>query len=263
MLVLLSGGALPSFAGDRAQAQAVRKLAGDKGRAISADPSRDNIFPYMYDGAGWSSTFVFTNLDSRTVKIRLEFSADDGSDLLVPVLGVGKTSAVDITLGIGGTISLTTEDTAKTRTSAYAFAGAANGSDRFSGYEVVRQQTSGLPDLEFTIPLTPIDENQFVLPFDNTDGFATFVSLVNSSLQNSAIVNVTVQDQDGNVLTTDQISIQPLGRDTFDVAEQYPQLKKIVGSILFSARGQQFVTGMGLRSGPNDSLTAILPFSLR
>jgi hypothetical protein len=174
---------------------------------------------------------------------------------------VGTNAGIDITIPLNGTASLTTADVAGNRTSGYAFVGVPNQSDRFAGYAVVRQQTNGLPDLEFTIPLTPIDENNFVLAIDNTNGFSTFASLVNSSTQSNAVVNVTVQDQSGNVLATDQLQIGQLGRLAFSVNDRYPQLNNSVGSIRFSANGQ-LVTGLGLRSGPNNSLTTITPFSL-
>ena len=258
ILSVLQAAMLPAFAADRS----VVRLSGEKGRTVVADPTRNRILPYVYDGAGWSTTFVLTNLDNHTINLRLEFTASDGSDLPLPVLGIGTTARVDITLPQGGTASVSTADASGDRISGYAFIGIPNQTDRFSGYAVVRQQTNGLPDLEFTIPLTPIDENQFVLPMDNTNGFTTFVSLVNSSTQNNAIVNVTVQDQDGNVLATDQLQIVSLGRLTFNVTDRYPQLNNLVGSIFFSGDRSQFVSGLGLRSGPNNSLTAITPFSL-
>lgn len=258
--MLLPAVALPMLAAERLQARPPIRAAAN--RAIIVDPTRNNIFPYLYDGAGWSTTFVFTNLDNRPIDLSLQFTADDGSNLQIPVNGIGSTSNIDIPIQTGGTASLTTSDFDSSRTSGYAFAAARNGTDRFAGYAVVRQQTSGLPDLEFTLPLTSIDENQFVLPFDNTNGFATFVSLVNSSTQNTANVNVTVQDQSGNAITTDQLQIGPLARMTFNVTDRYPQANNIVASIFFNAPGSQFVTGLGLRSGPNNSLTAITPFSL-
>ena len=247
---------------ERTEARAAARSSNVTAREVTAVPTRNRVFPYMYDGNGWSTTFVLTNLDNQTIHLGLDFSADDGSNLQFPIQGIGTTSAVDITLLQGGTISLSTANVASNRTSAYAFVAVPNGTDRFAGYAVVRQQSNNLPDLEFTIPLTPIDENQFVLPMDNTNGFTTFVSLVNSSTQNNSNVNITVQDQSGNVLTTDQLQIVPLGRATFNVSDRYPQLNNQVGSIFFNADRSQFVTGLGLRSGPNQSLTAITPFSL-
>lgn len=261
-LLLIPIAALPVFAAEPLQARPIPRQAAP-GKGIVVDPTRNNILPYMYDGAGWSTTFVFTNLDNHAIDLKLQFTADDGSNLQIPVQGLGATSNIDIPIQNGGTASLTTADVDSVRTSGYAFAAAQNGTDRFAGYAIVRQQSSGLPDLEFTMPLAPIDENQFVLAFDNTNGFTTFVSLVNSSTQNTANINVTLQDQNGNVLTTDQLQIGPLGRRTFNVTDRYPQAGNIVASIFFSAPGSQFVTGLGLRSGPNNSLSTITPFSLQ
>lgn len=261
-LLFLPVVALPMFAAERLQERSL-PMQGGAVKHIVVDPTRNNILPYLYDGAGWSTTFVFTNLDNHPIDLRLQFTADDGSNLQLPVQGIGATSNIDIPIQTGGTASLTTADVDSVRTSGYAFANASNGTDRFAGYAIVRQQSSGLPDLEFSMPLAPIDENQFVLPFDNTNGFTTFVSLVNSSTQNVANVNVTLQDQNGNVLATDQLQIGPLGRLTFNLTDRYPQAGNTVASVFFNAPGSQFVTGLGLRSGPNNSLSAITPFSLQ
>ena len=263
LALLTLSAVVPLAAADRGFAIPSTKLNRARKPQVVADPSRDAIYPYVYDGAGWSTSFVFTNLDNHTININLEFSNDDGSNLLVPLVGVGTDSSFAVTIPYAGTVSLATGDTSSILAIGYAFAGAANQKDLFSGYAVVRNQTPGLPDLEFTIPITPINENQFVLPFDNTNGYLTRAVLINSSLQNNATVNVTVNDQDGNVLATDQIAIVPLGAVRFSVTARYPQLQGIVGSIFFSAPSNQFVTGLGERSGPNLSLTAIPPFSLR
>lgn len=84
---------------------------------------------------------MLTDLDNETIHLGLDFTGDDGSSVQIPIQGVGTTSAVDITLLPGGTTSLPTADIATNRTSAYAFVGVPNGTDRFGGYAVVRQQS--------------------------------------------------------------------------------------------------------------------------
>ena len=255
--------AVPAQGSARIAQAGARAGAQSDGRAIVADPFRDQIFPYLSDGNGWSTNFVFTNLDRHSIVVHLEFSADDGSFLRLPVNGIGTTDAVDITIATGGSFSLRTAGAAANRTTGYAFTEAKNLTDLYSGYAVVRNVANGLPDLEFTVPLAPIDENFFTLAFDNTNGYATFAALINSSVDKDANVVATIQDQDGNVLSTDRITVAPFGRFQFNLADRYPQADKIVGTIAFSASGTQFVTGIGLRSGPNQSLTVIPPFSLK
>src|SRR5690348_8448742 len=105
--LLVCIGDLPrAFAADRAEAHATAPTASRKRPASTVDPSRDSIFPYVYDGNGWSTDFVFTNLDNHTVLLQLGFFANDGSNQELPVLGVGRTSSVSITLPPSGTISL-------------------------------------------------------------------------------------------------------------------------------------------------------------
>lgn len=257
MAMLIAGGL---FAAER-HAGFVKASAAT-GRQVVATPTRDQIFPYLSDGNGWTTNWVFTNLDSKTIVVHLEFSNDDGSALSLNVSGVGFASAVDVTIGANGAYSLLSAGTGNTRVTGYAFAAAKNGTDLFAAYSVIRNVAANLPDLEFTVPLVPLDENNFTLAFDNTGGYSTFVALINSATKDSSNTLVSVQDKDGNVLATDQISVPVFGRLQFNLTDRYPQLAGIVGNVSFTSAGQQYVSAIGLRSGPNQSLTAILPFSL-
>jgi hypothetical protein len=49
----------------------------------------DDVIPQFVEGAGWSTAITFVNLDTTTIKFSLYFIADDGSDMSVPILGVG------------------------------------------------------------------------------------------------------------------------------------------------------------------------------
>jgi hypothetical protein len=73
-LLVLPVTSLFAFGADRSAVRSAVKTSGENGRSIVADPNRDRIFPYIYDGAGWSTTFVLTNLDNRTINLRLEFT---------------------------------------------------------------------------------------------------------------------------------------------------------------------------------------------
>jgi hypothetical protein len=229
---------------------------------IVADSSRDQIIPYLFDGGGWSTNLILTNFESHTIQVQVEFWANDGSQLQLPVDGVGTGASLTANIAANGTASLRTSDFANSRIDGYAYVTAVNQGDRFAGYAVIKNITSGLPNLEFTIPLAPLNENRFTLAFDNSNGYDTGVALVNSS-QFSATVNIEVTDQYGNVLATDQVSIPPLGRVVnTSLSTQYPPLGGTVGSIFFSTDPSLAVTGMGIRFGPNDqSWTTVIPFS--
>jgi len=224
---------------------------------LVVNSARDQILPFVYDGNGWSTNFVISNLDSHTIVVHMEFLANDGSALSLPLNGIGYTTALDVTIPYGGTYSIATSDIDAAQASGYAFMAATNGSDLFGAYGVTRLQSANLPDLEMSVPLTPIDENFFNLSFDNTNGYSTRAVLINSSSQNSAIVNLSVQDSQGNVLATDQITIAPYARYPFNLGDYYP-VAGIVGNVYFAANGQQYVAGSALRIGPNQSL-AIVP----
>lgn len=229
-------------------------------RRVLTNP-RNQIFPYVYDGGGWSTDIVLSNIDTHTIIIQLEFSADDGTPWTLGFNGQGSVNSMVVTLTPGASASVITSGASAARTAGYAFITGTNTADAFGAYAVIRNQTAGLPDVEFTEPATPIDENQFTLAFDHSGGFGTAVALVNSLTGAEANAQVTVQDQSGNVLATDQLTIPALGRMSFNVTDRYAQAAGMVGSLQFTTSGIQALTGLGLRLGPNGSLTAIPPFS--
>ena len=228
---------------------------------VVVNSGRDQIMPFVYDGNGWTTMIVLTNLDNHTISVHVQFTANDGTLLSFPVNGIGDASDVYVTIPSGGNYSIVTSGFAAQRTSGYAYVTAQNGTDLFGGYGVARNQTTGLPDIEFTIPFTPLDENVFTLSFDNTAGFSTYAVLINSS-SNNASINVSVQDSQGNVLVTDQISLSPFARYVFNLGDVYPVVNGLVGNVYFSASGAQLVAGSGLRQGPYQSFTLIPTLSL-
>ena len=235
--------------------------ASSGGARLVVNPSRDAIMPVVYDGNGWTTLFVIANLDNHPIVVEIQFSLPDGSALSLPVVGIGYTTAVEVKLPAGASYSVITAGSATDRTTGYAYVTSKNGTDLFGGYASVRNQAANLPDLEFTAPFTPIDENFFTLAFDNTGGYSTYAILINSSNKVNASVAVSVQDIDGNVLATDTISIDPYGRYAFNLADFYPVNGRI-GNVYFSASGGQLVAGSGLRVGPNQSTTVIPVLSL-
>ena len=228
---------------------------------VVVNPSRDQIMPFVYDGNGWTTRFMLANLDNHSIVVKVQFWAQDGSNLSLPVDGIGNTTAVEVTLPPGGNYSFVTSGFAPDQTTGYAYVSSNNGSDYFGGYAIARNRTSRQPDIEMTVPLTPVDENIFTLAFDNTGGYTTYAVLINSSGTFKANINVSVQDSQGNVLATDQILVDPYGRYAFNLADYYP-VDGLVGNVYFSSTGQQYVAGSGLRAGPNQSLTIIPTLSL-
>ena len=257
---LLVSGCAAVVAAPQERPKAFAKASSSSPKMV-VNPARDQIVPLVYDGNGWTTLFMIANLDNKTIVVQTFFSANDGSDLPLPVVGIGRTNSVEVTLPPGANYSFVTSGVDANRTTGYAYVTAKNGSDLFGGYASVRNQSANLPDLEFTVPLTPIDENFFTLAFDNVGGYSTYAMLINSSNKNNASVRVSVQDIDGNVVATGTISIDPYGRYAFNLADFYP-VDGRVGNVYFSAGGGQFVAGSGLRVGPNQSFNLIPVLSL-
>src|SRR5260370_12643257 len=70
----------------------------------------DRIIPLILNGRGFKTSFVLTNLDTKTIYFALYFNALDGNGALqFPISGIGLTSAIVGTLPLNQTITFATD----------------------------------------------------------------------------------------------------------------------------------------------------------
>ena len=200
---------------------------------------------HIATGNGWQTTFVLVNnhYSSGTdipqplpTQVQLNFLADDGSPLAVPVgfpqtaSGVTMvTSSVQQTLAPAAILLIESaaplSDPAPTIGSAQL---TANGA--VNGFVIFRYNPTGQ---EAVVPLDSRNANAYILAFDNTAGTATGVA-VNNVSSITANVPVTIRDDAVSQCATDTISLAANGHYAFTlVTDRYPVTANIRGTIEF------------------------------
>jgi hypothetical protein len=119
-------------------------------------------------------------------------------------------------------------------------------SGRVSGFAVFQQRVPGRSDQEAAVPVNAGAQQHFLLPFDNTDKFATTMALANFSATDNATINVVFRDSQNAIISSEQITLPARGHDAFSLFERFPALKGVRGVAEFTAVSGQ-ISPLGLR----------------
>jgi hypothetical protein len=235
----------------RASGKAKSKL-GAKGMTVFPG---DNVVPQFVEGSYWSTGITLVNMDTRTLTATVYFIADDGSDLSVPIVGLGNSvRAIDITLPVMNTITIQTPGTTASLKQGYAYIERDAADAGLGGFAVFRQSIPGKPDSEAVVPIVNEFDDRFVLLFDNTNGFSTGVAIANSDSQTEAIP-ITIRDEDGQVLTTKTIMMNGYAHIAGSLPAMWPETAGKKGSIEFRVNGWGAGV-LGLRFHPSGAFTS-------
>ena len=204
------------------------------------------------------------NNSTAALPVHLVFRGDDGNALSIPVTATQQgdvqtyiTSTLDrvinpdTTLVVGtGALTSTVEGWAD------VLSGAA-----VSGFAIFRYAPQGLtpgPGVatpwEATVPMqSQLSPSTMILPFDNTNGFATGVALGNLSAS-AATVTATLYDDSGDELGTPQtMGLAANGHASFMMNVNMPFTANKRGIVEFTGTT---LMGLGLRASPYGTLTS-------
>jgi hypothetical protein len=117
--------------------------------------TRIGSFAQIASGGGWKTTVTLINVSAAVVIARINFYADDGSPLTLPLVfprtgSVTTSSFADVAIAANSSIVLASE--APTAAIAVGWADI-QASGALSGYSIFRWRSPGLPDSEGTVPL--------------------------------------------------------------------------------------------------------------
>jgi hypothetical protein len=227
-----------------------RSSSGTRGLTVFTG---DWAIPQFVDGGGWQTSLVLANLDTQTAFLTVYFIKDDGTDMQVPVVGLGNVSGINVTLPPNNTINIETEGSASALTQGWAVV-FPNEDERFGGFAVFRQRVQGRPDFEAVVPIGSILDQRMLLIFDNTRGFTTGMAIANPDTV-AITVNVTIRDDDGNVLGQDQMNLGELEHTAFTLPSKWPVTAGKQGSIEFSTTSDG-VSVLGLRFNSAGAFTS-------
>ena len=229
-----------------------RSKAAGKAVAVFAG---DNVISHIVDGGAWSSAVTLTNLDTRTVRVTLLFFRDDGSDMMLPVVGQGTVRGMRITLDPTTTLTFATSGFAAATSSGWVYIQKENDEDAVSGFCVFRQKLPGRPDFEAVVPIVSQFDRRAVLLYDNTNSFVTAAAFANPSPSRTN-VTFTVRAEDGQVLERRTMALDPYTHTAGTVPATFSSTAGRRGSIEFVTSGSFGVGAIGLRFNPSGAFTS-------
>ncbi len=94
-----------------------------------------------------------------------------------------------------------------------------------------------------------------MLPFDNTQGFATAVALVNPNTTQAATISVTLRDETGAQISTETLNVAPHAHEAFFLPDRFRSVRNRRGVGEFSSTRVP-VSAMGLRFNDSGAFTS-------
>ena len=215
-----------------------------------------SVQPLVIIGEGWTQQFVIVNVDyyEKTPTVgTLSFFTADGKPWKIPLVGLGNVSQVPVNLGSGQMMILETQLFTSPQQLGWAnldisLAPGQNGI--YNAYTIFRNQQNGRPDLLANANFVDGLEDNWILPFDNTQGKYPGIGIVNTN-PFGAVERYTlrVYDLSGVLLKTITKTVPAMSLDWFSLLAENPDLAE--------RRGQIKVTG-----GFADSAVFSLQFTL-
>lgn len=216
------------------------------------------ILPQVVSGGGWSTTFVLLNTGGATAKARLDFYDDQGAPL---PLTLNQSHWFDTTPATTATASATLAPGTMALLKASGDLVSRSGWARLSaegnvGMYALLEYPGGSATREAAEPVSTPAANAYLLPFDNTNGYANGVALANNSAQ-SASVLATLRDSTGVTVNADVLSLPAWGHISFETGSRYPVTANQTGTIEFSSVLSGQIGVLGIRAGSNGSFTVV------
>ncbi|MEO8097415.1 MAG: hypothetical protein ABI811_06910 [Acidobacteriota bacterium] len=218
----------------------------------------DTIFPHIATGGGvggWETILVLVNMSATTVSFTQAFYGEDGQPMTVSFRTVPDNLLVTTSLASGTLLPnqsfniLLFNNSPVTRVGwssiNYNTIGA-----RLGGYGIFRQVHAPNRVFEALVPLSASDDTTFYMPFDNLEGFATGMAIVNSSANADTLVTLTARGLSGNFLGSKSLYINPRGHVSLNLAVEFPAIAGKAGTIVATGDTAR-LSAIGLRFNLN------------
>ena len=217
--------------------------------------------PQIRVGKDWETLVVLLNPGPAPVSFQQTFFAGRkpvalsirseslGLDLVVPAIQGVVAPGARITLRLGSPGDEVQE--------AWSLLSYTQGA--LDGYTVLRRKAlAGSFSFETTIPLSGTKDVNAYIPFDNTQGFRSQLTLVNPASDLSARVRLTYLNQAGETVLIDSISLLPAEQITLVLPDTYLDLANKSGTILIESDTDRLAIA-GLRQDVNFGVISAVP----
>lgn len=233
------------------------------GGSIPDSPS--GLIAHLSAGGGWKTIVSLFNPSSVAAPVRIAAWNSGGSTLAIPwavspggpVAGTGN--PLEWTIQPHGTLDLVLDDPANPGVTvgwAQVFSPAA-----VSGWVTYAMSLPSGWRSETVLPVERRSPASSVLPFDNSADYSTGVAVANSSELGGAVVLLVARDGEGRHLFSDLLQLPARGHTSFALAEKYPALAGLRGTLEFQNTREGVIAVMGVRIHVSGTLAAISPAS--
>ena len=254
------------------RAISVRHVLNGSFRELSASSAvavaQSRVVPQILTDSNWETTVVLLNTGSASVIFQQFFFAPDGKPTSYTIHAQAAsqdltTSAIQGVLGPGSSLSMVLSDESGTVPQGWSLLTYDEGPGVLDGYAIISRigLSGGFPS-ETTVPFSSTRDYSVYVPFDNTLGFMSQLTLVNPAGNLSSQVQLTYLDPQGQVLLIDSLTLQPAQQMTLVLPNTYPDLANKSGSVLVEADIDRFSV-TGLRCNDAYGAVAALPIMNR
>jgi hypothetical protein len=194
-------------------------------------------FTRILSGNGWQTTIVLMDLGSTPLSFQQSFFGNNGTATPFTVqvdrsTADLTTAALQGTVTANGSVSYTLPSTGSSLQEGWSLLTFTGVPNQLSGYAILRHAaTSGSFNFEVTLPLNSMQDFSARLPFDNTNGFQTQLTVVNPASNMAAQVRLTYFDAHGQTILLDSLTLNPGEQMTVVVPNTYPDLAGQSGTI--------------------------------
>jgi len=180
------------------------------------------ILPQLAFGGGWYTAIYLSNTTDTMVHIDVKFRSTDGTDLSVPLVGVGPVSSHLVMIEPKATALLEAPNSGALRQGWTEL----TLPDGVTGYGVFRQSSAGRADQEAVVPLSEDSRQMANMSWDDT-ALTTAMAVVNPG-PNATTVTMTVYGNDGAQIGTVTLNLGARNRVAFNLREQ-PGMAGVTG----------------------------------
>ena len=211
---------------------------------------------HLATGGGWESSIELINPTAVPATAHLRIYDDNGNTLAIPLVSVNSvinTTSSSLELLLNPRSVLILQSALPASQPVEQGSVEVTSDEGIGGFVIFRWTLTGE---EVLVPLSSGAASSYGLPFDNTGGLATGISLASSAVQ-PATVAVTARDQNGLIVANSTITIPPLGHHAFVLTTEIPALAQLRGTIEFTPPSGVQISVLGIRSNPAGAFTGI------
>jgi hypothetical protein len=199
------------------------------------DPS-DRVFVDVLSGGGWETLITFVNMSNTRAQFTLTFYDDNGNPMKVPLTNpdgsVSRFAAVNFSMDGNTSQELVVANVDNNVNYAWSYLSFPGDTAPIAGMAVVRTyDSSGNIFNETTETLSNTQDFDFFAPYDNLQGVATGLIVLNPGATLTTAVTISAQDANGNELIRDRFLLAPGARTTIMLPDAYKVLAGTSGKL--------------------------------